>query len=229
MESQDQPNAQEPSRTVEKEKVKKDRFTWWQALIILIATLAICLSAGYYVSAKYLWNSNNDELDKQFKYYQDEVDQKPNDSNLRVQLGFAYYLKGDTDNAIKQYLTAKELDKKNFNAYLNLSIAYDKEKRKDDALQMALKAVKLSPKDYKGQLMAGRCYRKLKMYDKATTSLQESIRLKPGNTDILNEVGLVAEAQGKKKDAEKIYKEALSYDPTYKPAINALDRLSKNK
>ena len=36
--------------------------------------------------------------------------------------------------------------------------------------------------------------------------------------------------QGKKKEAEKIYKEALSYDPTFKPALDALDRLnSKNK
>jgi tetratricopeptide (TPR) repeat protein len=233
MESQVQPNAQEPLKSTEKtekaKKVKKDRFTWWQSLIILVATLAICLSAGYYVSAKYLWNSNSDQLDKQLKYNQAQVDQKPNDPQFRVQLGYTYFLKGDTDNAIKQFLVAKDLDKNNFDAYLNLSIAYDQENRTDDALQMALKAVKISPKDYKGQLLAGRSYRKLKMYKEATNALQEAIRLKPGNTDTLNEVGLVAEAQGKKKEAEQIYKEALSYDPTYKPAIDALDRLSKNK
>jgi cytochrome c-type biogenesis protein CcmH/NrfG len=95
---------------------------------------------------------------------------------------------------------------------------------------MAIKAVKISPRDYKGQLLKGRSYRQLKMYDKATAALQEAYRLKNGNTDIIYETGLVAEAQGKKTEAEQLFKEALSFDPTYKPALNALDKLNaKNK
>ena len=231
MEIQVQPDAQEPSRGTEKAKrVKNDRFAWWQSLIILVVTLAICLTAGYYVSNKYLWNSNSDQIAKHLKYYKAEVDSKPNDPKLRVQLGYTYFLKGDIDTAIKQYEMAKSLDKNYYDAYLNLSIAYDKQKLTDDALQMAIKAVKISPLDYKGQLLEGRSYRKLKMYDKATKALEEAIRLKPGNTDIIYEVGLVAEAEGKKKEAEQVYKETLTYDPTYKPALTALERLaSKDK
>jgi tetratricopeptide (TPR) repeat protein len=236
MESQVEPNAQEPSKNTEKavkpQKEKKDRFAWWQSLIILVVTLAVCLTAGYYVSNKYLWNSNSDQIAKQLKFYKAEVDSKPNDPKLRVQLGYTYFLKGDIDTAIKQYKMAKTLDKNYYDAYLNLSIAYDKQKLTDDALQMAVKAVKISPLDYKGQLLEGRSYRKLKMYDKATKALEEAIRLKPGNTDIIYEVGLVAENQGKKAEAEKIYKETLTYDPTYKPALTALERLTskgKNK
>ncbi|WP_160722685.1 tetratricopeptide repeat protein [Bacillus sp. USDA818B3_A] len=229
MESAIQPNAQEPSREKAK-KAKKDRVTWWQSLIILAVTLAICLSAGYYVSDKYLWNKKDAQLDKQLTFYKEQVDEKPNDPKLRIQLGYTYYLKGDDSAAIKQYQTAKSLDKNYFDAYLNLSIVYDKEKRIDDALQMAIKAVKISPRDYKGHLLKGRSYRKLKMYDKATEALQEAYRLKNGNTDVIYEAGLVAEAQGKKKEAEQLFKESLSFDPTYKPALNALDRLnSKNK
>jgi len=229
MESTVQPNAQEPSREKVK-KVKKDRLSWWQSLIILVVTLAICLSAGYYISEKYLWNKQADQLDKQLTYYKEQVNEKPNDPKLRVQLGYTYYLKGDDSSAIKEYTTAKSLDKNYYDAYLNLSIVYDNEKRYDDALQMAMKAVKISPRDYKGQLLKGRSYRKLKMYDKATASLQEAYRLKSGNTDVIYEAGLVAVAQGKKKEAEQLFKEALSFDPTYKPALQALDKLnSKNK
>lgn len=233
METSVQPNAPEPSRISEKDKktkkVKNDRFKWWQSLIILVITLAICLSAGYYVSEKYLWSKNSDLIAQQLAYNKAQVDQKPNDASLRVQLGYSYFLKGDTDNAIKQYLNAKNLDNKSFSAYLNLAIAYDKEGNNDNALQNAIQAVKLSSQDYKGYLLEGRSYRKLKMYDKATDALQQAIRFQPGNTDILYEVGLVAENQGSKSEAEKIYKEALSYDPTFKPAITALDRLQKNK
>jgi tetratricopeptide (TPR) repeat protein len=227
MEANAQPIAQESRE--QNNKVKKDRFSWWQSLIILVATLAICLSAGYYISQKYLWNQSSDQVEKQIKYYQAQVDAKPNDANIRVQLGYNYFLKGDDDNAIKQYQTAKNLDNKNYPAYLNLAIVYDKENRNDDALQMAIKAAGLAPQDYKAQLLKGRSYRKLKMYKQATSALQEAYRLKPANTDIVYESGLVAENQGKKADAEKIYKEALSYDPTYKPALNALDRLAKKK
>ncbi|MDR4949456.1 tetratricopeptide repeat protein [Neobacillus cucumis] len=229
MENAVQPNAQEPSREKAK-KMKKDRVSWWQSLIILAVTLAVCLTAGYYISSKYLWNKKNDQLDKQLTYYKEQVNEKPNDPKLRVQLGYTYFLKGDDSAAMKEYTTAKSLDKNYYDAYLNLSIVYDKEKRYDDALQMAIKAVKISPRDYKGQLLKGRSYRKLKMYDKATAALQEAYRLKNGNTDVIYEAGLVAVAQGKKAEAEQLFKEALSFDPTYKPALNALDKLNaKNK
>jgi tetratricopeptide (TPR) repeat protein len=223
-------NAQEPANREEIQKEKRDRFTWWQTLILLVATLVICIGAGYFISTKYLLKDNNDQLTKQLNYYKAQVDKKPNDANLRVNLGYTYFLSGDVENAISQLNTAKSLDKNNYGAYFNLAIVYDKENQKDDALQNAIKAEKLSPNDYKAKLLKGRSYRKLKMYKQATQALDDAIRYKPDNTDILNEIGLVAEAQGKKSDAIKIYKEALSYDPTYKPALDALNRLeSKNK
>jgi Tfp pilus assembly protein PilF len=226
MDSQLQPVAQESSREIV-QKVKRDRFSWWQSLIIMAVTLVICLTAGYFVSKNFLWNKSNSEIEKQLTYYKAQADNKPNDSNLRVQLGYTYFLKGDDDNAIKELKTATNLDKKSYSAYLNLAIVYDKEKRNDDALQNAIKAAKLAPQDYKSKLLMGRSYRKLKMYKQATTALQAAIRFKPGNIDSIYETGLVAEDQGKKKDAEQIYKEALSFDPTYKPAQEGLNRLSK--
>lgn len=233
MEGPVQPNAPESlrsSNTTEKErKEKSDRFKWWQSLLMLAAALAISLSAGYYISQKYLWNQNANQISKLLKYYQAQVDQKPNDPKLRVQLGYTYFLNSDDQNAIKQLQTAKDLDKNNYDAYLNLAIVYDKENQNDHFLQAAAKAVALSPRDYKSQLLAGRAYRKLKMYKQASNALDEAVRLKPGNTDTLYEAGLLAKDQGKKKDAEQIFKETLSYDPTYKPALNELDRLKSKK
>lgn len=227
MQTEIQHNAQDPAnRTEKKVKEKKDRFTWWQSLIILVLTLAICLGGGYYVSMKYLWNSDSNEIAKQLDYYQAQVDKKPNDSKARIQLGYIYFLKKDYGDAVKQYQMAKNLDKNNYDAYLNLSIVYDKQNRTDEALQMAIKAAKIAPQDYKSQLLKGKSYRKLKMYKQANTALEEAIRFKPGNTDIIYEIGLVAEAQGKNKEAEKIYKEALSYDPTFKPAQTRLEHIT---
>lgn len=224
-------NYTEPANDSKKIKHKKnDRFNWWQSIIVLVLTLGICLTAGYYISSKYIWKDQSAlQISERIKYYTQQVEEKPNDPKIRVQLGYTYYLKGDDDNAIKQYQVAKNLDKNNFDAYLNLSIIYDKENRSNEALEMATKAVKISPQDYKGFVMQGRSYRKLKMYDKAVASLQSARKLEPANCDVIYEIGSVAEARGDKKGAESIFKEALSYDPTYKPALTALDKLSSKK
>lgn len=231
MQSQVDKNAEEPTNGSDTIKKKKnDRFTWWQSLLILVLTLGICLTAGYYVSDKYFWKDTDaTQIAERIKYYKQQVDEKPNDPKNRVQLGYAYFLKGDNDDAIKQYEVAKDLDKNYYDAYLNLSIVYDKEDQTDNALEMATKAVKISPKDYKGYVLQGRSYRKLKMFDKANDSLEEAQKLMPANTDIIYEIGRVAEAKGNEKDAEQIYKEALSYDPLYKPALDGLERLTSKE
>ncbi|WP_042463046.1 tetratricopeptide repeat protein [Neobacillus dielmonensis] len=218
----------EPEERVK--KAKRERFTWWQSTILLAGTLVICLLAGYFISDKYLWmDTNSKQIAEQIKFYKDEVKKNPNNPKDRVQLGYSYFLDGNYDGAIKEYKTAKSLDKNYFDAYLNLSIVYDKQKKYDDALQNAIKATEISPKDYKGHLLKGRSYRNLKMYKEAEEALTEADKLNQGNTDTIYEIGLVAENQGKKKEAEAIYKDALAYDPLYKPALKALDRLaSKN-
>lgn len=226
MQAKEQLETQEPEK-----KVKNDRFTWWQSSLLLVGTLVICLVAGYFISDRFLWdNTDSKQIEEQLKFYNEEVKKNPNDPESRVQLGYAYFLDKDYDEAIKQFKTAKSLDKNYFDAYLNLSIVYDRQDRIDDALQNAIKATEISPRDYKGHLMKGMSYRKLKMYKEANEALAEADRLNVGNTDTIYEIGLVAEDQGKKEEAEAIYKEALAYDPLFKPALNALDRLtSKDK
>ncbi|WP_210367216.1 tetratricopeptide repeat protein [Bacillus sp. REN3] len=228
MKTQEQLHTPEPE--IDKKAQKNDRFNWWQSTLLLVLTLAICLSAGYYISDKYLWEKTDaGQIEEQLKYNKSQVDHSPNDPKLRVDLGYSYFLKKDYDEAIKQFETAKTLDKNYFDAYLNLSIVYDRQDRLNDSLKNAIKAAEISPRDYKGHLMKGISYRKLKMYKESNEALAEADKLKPGNTDIIFEIGMLAEDQGKKDEAQTIYKEALAYDPLYKPALEALDRLgSKN-
>ena len=232
MEAQQRPKSQEEETTREtkKNKKKNDRFKWWQALLILLLTLGISVTTAYIISDKYLWsNVDQNQLKDRLEYAKADVDKKPNDPQARVELGYSYFLNGDNDEAIKQLKVALDLDKKNYNAYLNLSIVYNDEKSYDNALKNAIKATELSPRDYKGHLLKGMSYRNLKLYKEASKSLSEADKLMPGNTDIIYESGKVAEDQGKKEAAEEIYKEALSYDPLYKPALAAHDRLSAKK
>jgi len=228
--------AQEKQRNLEledkkkpenKKKSKRDRFTWWQTLLILVMTLVVAVGASYYVSNKYLWSKyDTNQLNQRLAAAKDAADAKPNEPKSHVDLGYAYFLLQNYDEAVSQYKMAIDLDKNDFDAYFNLGLTYNQQGQYNGAVEQAQKATELSPKDYKGWLLKGMAYRKLKMYKEAIKALNEANRLMPTNTDIINEVGRVAEDQGDKKHAEEIYKTALSYDPLYKPAIEGLKRVT---
>jgi tetratricopeptide (TPR) repeat protein len=209
---------------------KSKKFKWWQSVLLLFSTLLLSIIAGYIISDKYFWsNVDTNRINEQLIFYKNVVDSEPNNPKHRVDLGYSFYLKGDEGNAIKQYKVALDLDKDYFDAYLNLGIVYNDEDRLDDALGMAQKTTELAPRDYKGFLLKGIVYRKLEMYEDAIESLDEANVLMPGNTDIITEIARVAEDTGEIKDAEELYKEALNYDPLYKPAIEGLDRIVAKK
>ncbi|SDM70829.1 tetratricopeptide repeat protein [Bacillus sp. OK048] len=208
---------------------KNDRFTKLQGISLIIATLLISLVGGYMISDKFIWSKQNqDRIVQQVNYYEGLVSKEPNKPEHRVNLGYSYHLNGKSEDAIKQLLVAIDLDKKNVPAYFNLGLVYNDEKRYDDALKQATKAVELAPRDYKGHLLKGMVYRQLKMYTEALASLQEADKLMPVNNDIIFEIGRVAEDQGNMQDAEELYKKALSYDPLYKPASEALTRIASD-
>ena len=143
-----------------------------------------------------------------------------------MNLGYSYHLNGKSEEAIKQLLIAIDLDKKNVSAYFNLGLFIMMKNAMTTHLKQSKKAVELAPRDYKGHLLKGMVYRKLKMYKEALASLQEADKLMPVNNDIIFEIGRVAEDQGNIQDAEELYKKALSYDPLYKPASEALTRIA---
>jgi len=225
---QEQPIVEE-QETREKAQVEKNKyFTKLQAYSLIIGTLLISLVAGYFISDKFFWsNIDKNRLNDQLAYYKQMVDSDPSNPKHLVDLGYTYFLKGDNEKAIKEYFAALNLDDNYYSAYLNLGIVYNDEERLDDALLQSQRAIEISPRDYKGFLLQGSIYRKLKMYDEAIKSLEEANILMATNTDIIYEIGRVMEDQGNLSEAEEIYKDALNYDPLYKPAVEGLERIAK--
>jgi tetratricopeptide (TPR) repeat protein len=221
-------NSMTPDEKVNKKSNKSDRFKWWQSLLLILFTLVITAGASYYISDQYLWPKvDENRINEQLAYYKDQVEAEPNNSNHRVNLGYTYFIKDDNEEAIKQLKVAIDLDKNNFNAYLNLAIVYNDDMQFDNALKNAEKATKLSPRDYKGHMIKGSVYRELKMYKESLDTLNEANQLMPRNVDIIYEIGRLSEDQGLTKEAEQIYKEALSYDPLHKNSLAGLDRVAK--
>jgi tetratricopeptide (TPR) repeat protein len=207
-------------------KKQPKTFTKKTGILLLFLTILISVGTGYALGHFYFWNSlDMKRVNEQLDYYKEEVRKDPANLENRVVLGYTYYLKGDHDDAIKQFDYVLEQDKNYYDAHYNMGLVFLKEERFNEALIAFEKCVKIAPKDFKGHVQMGIAYRGLEEYDKATKSLEQANKLAPTNSDIIYQIGMVAEAQGKYEDAIAIYKDSLQYDPLFKDALDGLDRL----
>lgn len=205
---------------------KSDSFTIFQTLLLILLTITISTGGWYVVGKKYVWiDIDMQRANQQLTFFQQKVLSEPNNANARVELGYTYYVKGQNPEAVKEFNQALIIEPKNFDAYYNLSLVMLDEKRYDEALANLSKALELSPREYKAHLQTGIAYRNLKMYDEALKSLNQANKFMPANVEVIFQVGMVAEAKGDKEGAITVYKEALSYDPLHKQAVEALERL----
>ena len=217
-----------PITTPLAKKVKKNTFTVFQSVILILLTALVTAGGWYAVGKFYVWpDMDMKRANQQLDYYKQKVAAEPNKAGTRVDLGYTYFLLGKNTEAIRELNQALVLDPKSFDAYYNLGLVMLGEKRYNEALQKFTKAVELSPRDYKGYLQEGITYRNLGMYQEAKDALTKADKLMPTNADIVYEIARVAEAQGEKETAITIYKDVLTYDPLYKPAIESLQRLEK--
>jgi tetratricopeptide (TPR) repeat protein len=215
-------------KEVEGKPAKKQpkTFTKKTSFLLLFLTLVITVGAGYALGHFYFWNDiDMKRVNEQLKYYEAEVKKDPSNLENHIVLGYTYYLKGEHEDAIKQFDYVLEQDKNYYDAHYNLGLVFLKEERYSEAIIEFEKCTKIAPRDFKGYMQMGITYRELKDYDKATKALEEANKLSRTNADIIYQIGMVAEAQKKYDDAIAIYKDALQYDPLFKDAINALDRL----
>ncbi len=205
-----------------------DMFTKKQAVLILSGTLVASLVIGLIICTQFIWKSVDERnLEATLDAQIEAVDKSPNDAQSRVDLGFAYQQNGEEKKAMEQYDVAIDIDDNFYPAYLNKAVLLEKQEKYTDALKVATEAEDISPESYEPKLIKGRCMYALEDYDKAKEALAEAQELSPGNVEIIYQAGLVAEAQGDKEAAAKIYEEALSYDPTYEEASKALERVQK--
>lgn len=207
-------------------KKQPKTFTKMTSFLLLFFTIIISVGTGYALGHFYFWNDvDMKRVNEQLTYYKEEVRKDPSNLENRIVLGYTYFLKGENDKAIKEFDYVLEQDKNYYDAHYNLGLVFLDEERYNEALIEFEKTVNIAPKDYKGHVQMGIAYRGLEEYDKATKALEQANKLAPTNADIIYQIGMVAEAKGEFSDAIAIYKDALSYDPLFQDAVDALDRL----
>ncbi len=197
------------------------------AIIVLASVLfaVIGISAGKF----FFWNNydKTSKIEREFVANQERVKADPNNPLNHVQLGWSYFLKGDNERAIGEYKKALAIDPKNYNAQYNMGLAYLQNQQYDRAVTCLKDAIQIVPNAFGPHLNLGISYVKLEKYEDALKELSLAYKSNPGSPETFYWKGTAYEKQGKLDLAFNEYETAINFDPNYKTAKEAYERLKK--
>jgi tetratricopeptide (TPR) repeat protein len=127
--------------------------------------------------------------------------------------------KQEYNAAIKDLLKAEKLAPTSAEIYLNLGLSYWKLGEPEQAQQMLSKATELNKEDSQAYLYCGIIYFEQDLLNPAMVAFKNANRLKPNSPEICTWLAVVEMKSQNPVESSLYLKQALSIDPTYKPAI----------
>jgi tetratricopeptide (TPR) repeat protein len=196
--------------------------------VILLFTLLFG-AVGLGIGKFFIWNnySKDSKLDWQLKLAEEKVKNDPQNPTGHIELGWAYFLKGENERAVSEYKKALTTDPKSYAANYDMGQAYMSLKQYDRAITSLKDAVNIVPNTFPAHLNLGICYYKTDRLDDALKELSVAFKYDPGSPETYYWKGMVYEKQNKLDDASKSYEDAVAYSPKYQEAQDALARVQK--
>src|SRR3990170_1166389 len=148
------------------------------AALILVVVTVIPLSVAAYQRNR-VWKDR-------ITLWRDVVGKSPFKARGHMNLAFAYYNQGRTDEAIEEYRTALRLRPNLASVHNNLGLVYYNQGRTDEAIEEYRAALRLKPELALAHLNLGLAYAKKGYVDEAIEEFRNALRLKPDFTDAEN-------------------------------------------
>jgi tetratricopeptide (TPR) repeat protein len=123
------------------------------------------------------------DFDSAAEFYRKAVAVRPDNAELRANLGLMYYQTGKDEQAIAAFRQAICLKPGLFVPNLFLGLDYVKLKRFDEALPHLQRAALSNPKDVQAQVGLGQAYKGIGKTRLAISSYERAVQLEPGNAD----------------------------------------------
>lgn len=135
---------------------------------------------------------------------------------LLARLGHSYERSHDNPKAVEAFRKALEQDPKNpeYMKALGTNLLYSE--KTDEAIKVLQQAAQADPQDPSTFLRLGQAYRSKRDYDKSLENLKKAQGLAPESMEVVYNLALLNEVQGRSDEAERLLKKLL--DETAKPA-----------
>jgi len=153
----------------------------------------------------------------------------PNNAHLHRTLAYFLDGRGLTEDAIREYETATQIDSSVVTDWKALGNLYIKTDRLDDATRAFEKVVELDPKDQDAQRTLSRLYKSSGNADAAIRRMEEVKKLDPNNTENLYNLGKEYFNNGDYDNAIENFKLLLKLKPEDTSAMEYLGNSLQNK
>ena len=140
-------------------------------------------------------------------------------------LGFAFYLNGQMDEALSQFQKAVLLEPDAPEAYDHLGITFNRKGQLGEAIRQFREALRLDPNYADAHYNLGVAFYQQGRTNDAIRQFQEAIRLKPAHAEAHHNLGVTLGLNGQTDEAIRQFQEALRLKPDYADARKNLDLL----
>ncbi len=147
---------------------------------------------------------------------------------IHYNLALDYKKKGEIKKAIKELLTALEIDPNYAKAHSLLGNIYSDMGRPIEAINEFKQALKNDPDNSKTYNNIGVEYYKIGKKEMAFNAFKKAIKLDPANYEAYNNIAVILEDYKKYNEAVAMYKKAIKLNPNYKDAYYNLGTLYLN-
>jgi len=139
---------------------------------------------------------------------------KETQKNLSNKYGWAYYLKGQYQDAINSFKQAVSLDPSISSNFEGLSASYTALKQYDEAITAAKRAIELKADNSTAHRYLGVAYGAKKQYDEAIKELKKAIEIDPKDNPAYIWTGTFLMEKNDYKEAAAAYKKNIEIEPS---------------
>ena len=174
-----------------------------------VAVILLALGGSTYARNR-VWQN-------EIRLWQDVITKSPLKGRPHFNLGVAYTREGRTEDAIKKFLTAIQLNPDLVDARYNLGLAYARQGRTQDAVREYQTTIALDSDYFMAHNNLANTYLAQGRTEDAIREYKKAIEIDPGFANVHYNLGLAYTAQGRSEDAIKEFITAIKLDPNFYP------------
>lgn len=198
----------------------------WLAATVLVLLLAVMALGGYALRGALADPPVLAERDLEVEKWESQVKLTPDDSEARLNLGFAYQRAKRMDDALEQYDVVLEDTPQDTAALYNKGIVLQATGHEDDAEDVWWQVLEIEPKHILASKALGEMYAERREYRSLIEAVRPVVQDNESSADLQYLMGLAYENLGRHDWAKVRYELALKYYPDMKEAREGLERLS---
>lgn len=198
------------------------------AVAIVAGTVLVIAALATFIGYRFFWEKYAlpKRLDVETARWEQRLKQNPKDDAALAELGVVYFQKGDLQQAEAYLQKALKINKDNPAAAYHLGLIYMSQKKFADAEKEFKKLTARYPTNPLGFYQLALAYFEQGKLDAALEKLKFINDNIDGTiSDVYHLTGQIYERKNMKDKAIASYRRAAEFDPNFKPAVEALQRL----